>query len=296
MLAAWGARLLLAPLFGERVPFITFFPAVFAVAWWGGFRPTLFATLLSVPVLVYFILEPKYSFAIDSAGIPRRPGIYSSSSPWPPAGSANSCTSRAGQAQQASDQAIAERERLRVTLASIGDGVIVTDERGQIVSLNAVAESLTGWKQEQARGKPLEQVFRIVNEDTRQAVEDPCAQSAAHGHSRRSGESYAADRQRRQRAAHRRQRRADLGRRRARFAAWSSCFATSAKSAQAEKALAPQPARAGRFLRECRACRCIPSDPTESFCAPTRPSSTCSATAARNTSAGTSPSFTSTST
>ena len=54
--------MLLDPLFGERVPFITFFPALFVVAWWGGFRPTLFATLLSVPVLMYFILPPRYSF------------------------------------------------------------------------------------------------------------------------------------------------------------------------------------------------------------------------------------------
>src|SRR5687767_15961357 len=64
VLAAWGSRLLLVPFVGDRVPFITFFPAVFALAWWGGWRPTLLATLLSVPVLTYFVLEPRYSFAI----------------------------------------------------------------------------------------------------------------------------------------------------------------------------------------------------------------------------------------
>jgi signal transduction histidine kinase/CheY-like chemotaxis protein len=64
VLAAWGVRYLLAPALGERVPFITFFPMVTIVAWWGGFRPTLFATILSTLVLAFFILEPSNSFAI----------------------------------------------------------------------------------------------------------------------------------------------------------------------------------------------------------------------------------------
>ena len=82
---------------------------------------------------------------------------------------------RGGRHSKAVLQAMAERERLRVTLASIGDGVIVTDEKGLVSSLNSVAESLTGWKTEAARGKLVEQVFRIVNEDTRHGVEDPCS-------------------------------------------------------------------------------------------------------------------------
>ncbi|MEX0611956.1 MAG: DUF4118 domain-containing protein, partial [Pirellulales bacterium] len=64
-LAAWGLRVLFAPMLGDRLPFITFFPMIFVVAWWGGFRPTLFATILSVLLLSYFILEPKYSFSIE---------------------------------------------------------------------------------------------------------------------------------------------------------------------------------------------------------------------------------------
>ena len=64
VLTAWGVRILLAPMLGDRVPFITFFPMVFLVAWWGGFRPTLFATLLSSLLLAYVILEPANSFAI----------------------------------------------------------------------------------------------------------------------------------------------------------------------------------------------------------------------------------------
>jgi PAS domain S-box-containing protein len=61
----------------------------------------------------------------------------------------------------------------RVTLASIGDGVIATDASGRIVFLNAVAESLTGWTQSDADGRLLDEVFVIVNESTRATVENP---------------------------------------------------------------------------------------------------------------------------
>src|SRR5215207_1573178 len=62
---AWGARWLLASAFGDRVPFITFFPIVFLLAWWGGFWPTFYAAILSSLVLDYAILEPVGSFAIE---------------------------------------------------------------------------------------------------------------------------------------------------------------------------------------------------------------------------------------
>jgi PAS domain S-box-containing protein len=67
----------------------------------------------------------------------------------------------------------AERERLRITLASIGDAVVSTDADGRVVFLNAVAERLTGWKQTEASGRPLDEVFRIVNEITRAPIANP---------------------------------------------------------------------------------------------------------------------------
>lgn len=63
-----------------------------------------------------------------------------------------------------------QREWLRVTLSSIGDAVITTDTKGSITYLNPVAVSLTGWTQEEAAGIPLELVFKIINEETRQTV------------------------------------------------------------------------------------------------------------------------------
>ena len=71
-------------------------------------------------------------------------------------------------------------ELLRVTLASIGDAVITTDTRGVITYLNAVAEHLTGWSQD-AAGQPLERVFRIVNEDTREPVDSPAVKALRGG-------------------------------------------------------------------------------------------------------------------
>jgi PAS domain S-box-containing protein len=61
-----------------------------------------------------------------------------------------------------------EKERLAVTLRSIGDGVITTDTRGAIVIMNSVAEELTGWTQAEAEGKPLDAVFNTVSEATRE--------------------------------------------------------------------------------------------------------------------------------
>lgn len=66
-----------------------------------------------------------------------------------------------------------ENNRYETILYSIGDGVIVTDERGIIEELNPVAENLTGWKECEAKSLPISQVFRIINEDTREKVENP---------------------------------------------------------------------------------------------------------------------------
>jgi PAS domain S-box-containing protein len=74
-----------------------------------------------------------------------------------------------------------QRERLHVTLDSIGDAVISTDADGQITFLNPVAENLTGWKSENAAGRPLGDVFRIVNEHTRQPVENPALRALRDG-------------------------------------------------------------------------------------------------------------------
>jgi len=74
--------------------------------------------------------------------------------------------------RRAADALASEASHLQTTLTSIGDAVIVTDGEGRITLLNGVAKSLVGWGQD-AEGRPLEEVFHIVNEQTRQPVESP---------------------------------------------------------------------------------------------------------------------------
>lgn len=66
-----------------------------------------------------------------------------------------------------------EKEGLAVTLRSIGDGVITSDVSGRVVLINKVAERLTGWSQAEAAGKPMAEVFHIINEKTRKPCESP---------------------------------------------------------------------------------------------------------------------------
>ncbi len=72
-------------------------------------------------------------------------------------------------------------QRHSITLKAIGDAVIATDARGLVELLNPVAETLTGWMDDEARGRPLEEVFRIVNEETHEKVESPVAKVLREG-------------------------------------------------------------------------------------------------------------------
>jgi PAS domain S-box-containing protein len=75
--------------------------------------------------------------------------------------------------KRAEEAIAAEKERLAVTLRSIGDGVITTDTLGNVVIMNKVAEELCGWKQDEAQGQPITSVFNIINEITRKPHENP---------------------------------------------------------------------------------------------------------------------------
>jgi PAS domain S-box-containing protein len=75
----------------------------------------------------------------------------------------------------------AAEERFSTTLRSIGDAVIATDHRGRVEFMNPVAERVTGWNQADAAGRPLEEVFHIVNEETRLEVESPVAKVLREG-------------------------------------------------------------------------------------------------------------------
>lgn len=75
--------------------------------------------------------------------------------------------------QKSEDALATEKEWLSVTLRSIGDGVIATGIDGRIALMNKTAEDLTAWRHEDALGKPLTEVFTIINEVTREPCENP---------------------------------------------------------------------------------------------------------------------------
>lgn len=74
-----------------------------------------------------------------------------------------------------------QKELLAVTLESIGDAVITTDAEGNTTWLNPVAQQLIGWSNEEVQGRPLGQIFHIVNEDTRLRTENPVETCLAQG-------------------------------------------------------------------------------------------------------------------
>ena len=71
------------------------------------------------------------------------------------------------------EQTFRSEEKLRTTLRSIGDGVITCDAEGMIQSMNDMAQELTGWSEAEARERPLQQVFNVVDAQTRQPLDNP---------------------------------------------------------------------------------------------------------------------------
>lgn len=83
--------------------------------------------------------------------------------------------------RELANQLAEQHELLRVTLQSIGDAVITTDAQSQVTWLNPAAERMTGWLSSEALGRPLSQVFHIVNEETRHPTESPVGTCLAQG-------------------------------------------------------------------------------------------------------------------
>lgn len=85
------------------------------------------------------------------------------------------------------EQLAQEKELLSVTLSSMGDGVVAVDAEKRIMLLNEAAKNLTGWKFEEVAGKAIQEVFRIINESTKEAVENPIDRALESGKIETSG-------------------------------------------------------------------------------------------------------------
>jgi|GEM_PF-449332 len=80
-----------------------------------------------------------------------------------------------------SEQIIQERNQFRTTLYSIGDGLITTDIKGNVVTMNIAAEQLTGWTEADAIGKHITSILKLINENTRQPVQNPVEKVLQYG-------------------------------------------------------------------------------------------------------------------
>jgi PAS domain S-box-containing protein len=171
--AAVLLRWLLDPVMGDRLPLVTLFGAVAGAVWLGGFAPAITATVLGYLACSYLFSPPRGEILPDKLGDVVGLAAYLLTC---------ALIIAFGEAVRAAQRRASEGgEVLRVTFHSIGDGVITTDLHGRVAYVNAAAESLTGWPQAEAAGQPLDAVFRIVNEATRQPVENPAARALRQG-------------------------------------------------------------------------------------------------------------------
>jgi PAS domain S-box-containing protein len=166
-------RYLLDPWLGGTLPFVTVFGAVAAAVWFGGVGPAIVVTSLGYLACDFLFVAPRGAFAIADFGIVvgLAPYLFTCSL----------IIAFGEAARQSERRARAQRELLQVTLHSVGDAVITTDLNGRITYMNAVAEALTGWSMPEAAGRPLDAVFRIVNEGTRATVENPATKALREG-------------------------------------------------------------------------------------------------------------------
>jgi PAS domain S-box-containing protein len=151
---------------GETLPYLFFFAAIMASGWFGGLRPGLLATGLSA--------------AVATVGTMTVPAGFEPTRARDILGLASFILVGVGISVLCENLHRAQR-RMEVTLRSIGDAVIVTDVQGRVRSMNPIAEALTGWTEIEAAGQPLEMVFRIVNEETRETVESPARRALREG-------------------------------------------------------------------------------------------------------------------
>lgn len=161
------------------LPFIFFFPAIAVAGWFGGIGPGILAIALSALAAKWFFIAPIHALTLSSTydllslaafvlgAIVIVAAIHAMHV------AQGRMVEEIMEHRRVEGELTRARDLLAITLASIGDAVIVTDENGNVNFLNPEAERLTGWKDSEAKGLPLPKVFHIVNEQTRQAAENP---------------------------------------------------------------------------------------------------------------------------
>ena len=173
LVAAVLLRWVLDPLMGDSLPLVTVFGAVAASVWLGGYRLAVPIAVLGYFACNYLFIEPRYRVDLNTTSDLVGLVAYLFTC---------SLIIAFGEAARvAHTRAIERREIFRVTLSSIGDAVITTDTDRRITYINEIAESLTGWSHREALGQPLESVFQIISEVTREPVENPATRALREG-------------------------------------------------------------------------------------------------------------------
>lgn len=165
-------RMILEPILNDGAPLSTFVIAVCVCAWFGGLRSAVLAMFLGFLTGWFLFITPHTRYIDFSLSYQSRYAMYF----------VICCTiatfgeamRRAHERSKTSERIAQQKaETLRITFASIADGVITTDGAGKITYLNAVAENLTGWTNDEAVNQPLQAVFNIIDDQTRQVIENP---------------------------------------------------------------------------------------------------------------------------
>jgi PAS domain S-box-containing protein len=191
---AWALRAWLDPILGREVPYVTFFLAVAMTAWAGGIGPALLATAMSLLIAWYFYVGTGDGFHLENLTVTVGLGLFIAVALCI-AGITSALRAAREHAHRLVSDAVArqkdlesargelarERDRFAVTLASIGDGVIATDAAGNVTFMNATAEKLTGWSSAEAVNRAIGKVFRVVAEDTREAIKSPVEEAIETG-------------------------------------------------------------------------------------------------------------------
>ena len=174
-------RAALTPLMGpEAMPFTLYFCAVAFAAWFGGFRPALLSIVLSLLAGAWFFAAPTKSLWV-SGHDDQVAMLLLVLVGFGLALLARAQRTAVERALRAESSERIERQRFETTLGSIGDAVIATDPMGRVTFANPVALQLTAWTEAEIGGKQLDEIFRIVNEATRKAVESPVARVLREG-------------------------------------------------------------------------------------------------------------------
>lgn len=180
VIAALALRALFDPWLGDAYPLVFLYAAIAAGAILGGTGPGLVAAILGYAGANWLFVAPRYAFDLPTIAEAAGLAAYGFTTAIIVALGALA-RHYAGLVKEERDRYAAQHQLLDVTLKSIGDAVIATDAQARVTFLNPIAEQLTGWPVRDAVGRPLDEVFVIVNEQTRRPAANPATRALAEG-------------------------------------------------------------------------------------------------------------------